>query len=411
LSLQCQVQESIADVDRDEWRRVCRLGGGTVFMDPRFVAAAERSLAEQSRFWNVVISRASDGEKVACACLSTFRLDLSLLADPVTKRWLARLRTLRPSLARPKILFCGLPVSVGRNQLAMTPHDDPAAVGRALDSAMEEIARRENVDFLIFKEFSETESRALEVLGSLGYSRAESPVRHLFPAGFATFPDYCGALKSHYRNDIRRSEKKFQAAGLRHVHLRGERAIRPIYTVAVHRLYCAVVEGAEAVLEILPVEFFRELLREFDEQLSLTLILRDEEIVAFNWNLLDGANGYFLFCGVDYGLNRECDLYFNLMYLSTDDVMRAGATRISVGQTSDSFRARLGCAHEKLYFFVKPRKVVGRIILRNLIHILVPDRPSLPTHDVFKQSGSRSTGKSQPPDESTSGRSSPPKAR
>jgi predicted N-acyltransferase len=408
VSLQCQVYESIAGIDQEEWRRICRQGGGTVFMDPRFLGAAERSLSGQSRFWHVVVSRERDGEAVACASLSTFRLDLSLLADPSLKRLLAGCRKLRPSLARPKILFCGIPVSVGRNQLAMVADDDPSTVVQAIDSVMEEIAGREKVDFLIFKEFSEAESGALGVLARLGYSRAESPVRHIFPSGFTTFPDYCHALKSHYRNDIRRSQKKFQAAGLRVVHLRGELAIGPIYTSEVHRLYRAVVEGAESVLEILPVEFFHELLRRFDEQISLTVIFRDEEIVAFNWALLDGSNSYFLFCGIDYGLNSECDLYFNLMYLSTDDAMRSGATRISVGQTSDSFRARLGCEHEKLFFFVKPRKRAGRIIVRNLIHVLVPDRPPIRSHDVFNQIQARSAGKSRPSGETESDRPPPP---
>jgi predicted N-acyltransferase len=395
LPLQCQVHESIAGVDRDEWRRVCRLGGGTIFMDPRFVAAAERSLSDRSRFWQVVVSDETDGEVVACACLSTFRLDLSLLAEPALKLWLARLRKLRPALARPKILFCGLPVSVGRNQLALTPRVDPSEIVRALDTVMEKIAAREDVDYLILKEFSEAESRGLDVLASLGYSKAESPVRHTFPPGFATFADYCNALKSHARNDIRRSQKKFQAARLRHVFLRGEREIRPLYTDEVHRLYRAVVDGADAVLEMLPVEFFHELLGQFDEQVFLTVILRDEEIVAFNWGLLDDENASFLFCGIDYALNRECDLYFNLMYLATDDAMRSGATRISVGQTSDSFRARLGCAHEKLFFFIKPRKFLGRVIVRKLIHVLVPDRPPIPTHDVFKQAQGRSAGRAQ----------------
>src|SRR6185369_2185034 len=98
---------------------------------------------------------------------------------------------------------------------------------------------------------------------------------------------YCAALKSHYRNDVRRSERKFRAAGLGVAQLSDAEAIRRLYTPEVHRLYEAVVARSSVKLEVLPIEFFHQLTRQLPGLVTVTVITRDDRVVAFNWGLMD----------------------------------------------------------------------------------------------------------------------------
>ena len=41
-----------------------------------------------------------------------------------------------------------------------------------------------------------------------------------------------------------------------------------------------------------------------------------------------------MYAGIDYPLNRDYDLYFNLMYAGFDRALRKGVKRIHVGQTA-----------------------------------------------------------------------------
>jgi Acetyltransferase (GNAT) domain len=381
-----EIYDSIKDVPLDDWRSVSRDGGASVFMDPGFLAAAERGLADQSRFRHVVFYQ--DRRAVACATLSTFLLDLTLLAGSRTRTAMTWGRRVLPSLGTTGVLFCGTPVSLGQHQLALTPQADPARILSGLDSLMGEIARREGLSFLIFKEFGMRHLGHMDLLLRSGYHRAESIVNHMFPQGFRDLEEYCESLTSHYRKVIRRSRKKARVAGLRHVLLRGSEIV-PVYTPEVHRLYEAVVARAETVLEILPINYFQELIRHLGDRVSLTAIYRGDRVVAINWCMLDDRTCHLSECGLDYEMNAECDLYFNLIYEGLDDALRSGADRINLGQTADAFKARLGCDQERLFFYIRGTGRFSSWVLRQGAGLLFPDPPEVRKHEVFKSAASR----------------------
>src|SRR5258708_9246260 len=64
--------QSISARDAREWRPFAGLGDAV--MDPRFLAAVERSMGSEAKFWNVVI-RDPGGRPAAAAVLSLFPID------------------------------------------------------------------------------------------------------------------------------------------------------------------------------------------------------------------------------------------------------------------------------------------------------------------------------------------------
>jgi hypothetical protein len=84
--------------------------------------------------------------------------------------------------------------------------------------------------------------------------------------------------------------------------------------------------------------------------IHLIVLTRASKIVAFGW-CLQGPNSYhMMYAGLDFALNDEMDLYFNLHYAALDRALRSGVSRIEFGVTADAFKARLGCYAEPLYF-------------------------------------------------------------
>src|SRR6476620_3315933 len=112
-----RVFNSIDEVDLAAWERVRSESGGSIFMDPRFIASVETSMKEDCRFWYVIVYD-GDGRPAACAYLTAMTIDLAGLADPrlasiIRPRGLTRLRRL-------KLFICGLPGSPGEKNLALT---------------------------------------------------------------------------------------------------------------------------------------------------------------------------------------------------------------------------------------------------------------------------------------------------
>lgn len=323
---------------------------------------------------------------MAWASLCSFPVDVVTLAGPGVQSLAGRLRTVLPRLGLLRTLFVGLPVSLGQSHLVLSADADPEAVLATLDAALAEIAARERAWLIVWKEFDATAAARLAPLLARGYHRAESPVMHELDVRFKDFPDYCAALKSHYRSDVRRSERKFRASGFRVAQMHDAEEIRRVYTPEVHRLYEAVVAKSPVKLEVLPIEFFRELVRQFPGFVTLTAIYDGDRVVAFNWGMMDGRVHHYLFCGMDYAVARDADLYFNLMYHQLDDALRRGPDRIEVGQTADTFKARLGCRPTPRYFYVKPRGLLAGAALRHGFRLLFPDRPPAPIYAVFRSS-------------------------
>jgi hypothetical protein len=378
-----RVAEGVADLPLADWSRV-RGVTASLFMGAGFLATVERAFRGQASVRPVLVYDQHDTPHAwAAAC--TFPVDLTALAGPALQSTAATLRTVLPRLGLAKVLFVGFPVSLGQSHLAISPDARVEGVLTALDAALRDIAGRERAWLIVWKEFDPRTANRLDgPLTSLGYRRAESPAMHELDARFGDFSAYCAALTSHYRSDIRRSERKFRASGLRVVHLEDAEAIVRTYTAEVHRLYEAVVARSTTKLELLPVEFFHELVRLSPDLVTLTLVYQGDRIVAFNWGILDGRVYHYLFCGVDYSIVRDADIYFNLMYRQLDRALRSGAARIELGQTADVFKARLGCRPEPRYIYVKARHPVARAALRYAFPLLFPSRPAIPVYRVFR---------------------------
>jgi predicted N-acyltransferase len=152
-----------------------------------------------------------------------------------------------------------------------------------------------------------------------------------------------------------------------------------------HQLYEAVVQKSENRLEILPVTFFRELAINFPGQVLFTLVYKDDQIVAFNCSLCTVSNVHYLFCGLDYSLNAESDLYFNLMYGALDEALKQNVTAIYFGQTADSFKARLGSYKTPLYLYIKGTGFILNWLVRKSFNMLFPKPPLVSSYNIYKQ--------------------------
>ena len=382
MQYRVRVVDRAADLPPADWAKVQAVAP-TVFMDPRFLTTVERAFASQARFRHAIVVDQHE-RPVAWTSLCTFPVDALTLAGPRLQALAGGARAVLPGLGFLRTLFVGLPVSLGQSHLAIAPDAEPAAVVAALDEALGAIAARERAWLVVWKEFDPAGAARLAPLLERGYRRAESPAMHELDVPFKDFADYCAALTSHYRYDIRRSERKFRASGFRVAQLHDADEIRRVYTAEVHRLYEAVVAKSSVKLEVLPIEFFHELVRQLPGLVTLTTIAAGDRIVAFNWGLMDGRVHHYLFCGLDYAVAHDADLYFNLMYHQLDDALRRNPERIEVGQTADTFKARLGCRPTPRYFFVKPRGLVAGTALRHGFELLFPARPATQVHSVFR---------------------------
>src|SRR5207302_6195328 len=119
-------------------------------------------------------------------------------------------------------------------------------------------------------------------------------------------------------------------------------------------------------------------------QIELIALTKGSDIAAFGWCTFDSSTYHMMYAGVDFELNSQCDLYFNLMYAGFDRALRSGRRRINAGQTATVFKARMGCYPEPLYIYARGLGPVLSRIFHYGSGFLVNALPPNPPAHIFK---------------------------
>jgi predicted N-acyltransferase len=225
----------------------------------------------------------------------------------------------------------------------------------------------------------------MKPLLAAGYRCIDIPPMHCLEPSFESFAQYCAALRANYRMQITRSTKKLKNSGIEQWVLTDPEEILRVYTPDVHAMYCKMVAKSDLKVEILPIEYYRELTSRLAGQVDFVALVKDSKIIGFGWCLRDKSTYHMMYAGIDYDLNHAFDLYFNLMFAGFDRALRAGLAKINVGQTATVFKARMGCYSEPRYVFIKG---VGPLMSRLFYYganFLVIKKPSNPPSNIFKR--------------------------
>jgi predicted N-acyltransferase len=371
---QFEVYDSIGRVDPGEWNSL-RDAASDPFMDPRFIEAVEIGFGKACRFRHVIV-RDSQRRPMAIACLSSFVIGGASLAQGTAGKILATLERIAPWAIRSKLILCGLPVSAGQSHVRFAPDADRDAALRIVDSVARKFAKTEWARLIVFKEIDPDGCRDLEPLLSIGYQRADSYPMNRTLSGYHDFDDYLSQVDSKKRTTVRRSQRKFTKSGLRVEDRLGRDHAAELYTDDVHRLYEAVADQSEVEFGYLPAEFFRELARKLPDNTVFTYVYRDDQIVGFLASLFSETTFHGLFVGLDYSLNSQCELYFNLLYHLVDIALRRRPQEIYVGQTADEIKNyKLGCYQVPMSIYVKGGRWTMSLVLKAAFSAIFPSRP------------------------------------
>jgi predicted N-acyltransferase len=382
----CRLFTSIDEVDLTAWERVRAESGGSIFLDPRFIRAVEITMKQNCRLWYVVIYE-EDGSPIACTCLTFMDIDLANFAEPGLASIIQRLPRRLSRFRHLKMMFCGLPVSTGHHTLALIPMDASSQILATLDGVVRKLAAETATDAVVYREFERNDLDWVKPLLTLGYHRVATPPAHFFKPVFEDLDHYCAALKSRYRKQVERSLRKLRQAGVETTVLTDPEQIIKIYTPEVHGLYHQMRERADIKFDSVSIDFLHELSLQLGNQINLIVLARGAKPLAFGWCLRTDSSYHMMYAGLDYALNKELDLYFNLHYTALDCAFRNRISKIELGLTAEAFKARLGCYSEPLYVFMKGLGPLMSFFVRCGANFVFTPKPAIPPFDVFRQEG------------------------
>jgi predicted N-acyltransferase len=373
------IKRSIHDIEPHLWDSVNASHG--FFRTHRFFSALESSAVEDAEYWYLALFE--QGKPVATAVLSAFRVSLDLLLPSGARRVCEVARKVYPSFLRPRMLFCGVPVSIGKHTISCCKGTDPERIICEISNRMEQIAQDHRIRYLCFKEFVETEFPAITKLRERGYIHGHSIPTMRLPIRWKSFSAYVQSMRHHYRRKVRLSLHKLgitdDSSPLSPTAPPDNRFPRLVLrdfdhdsAGSLYELYREVMKRAETRLELLNRKFFERAAEYLPDNMVL-LCLEDEK--GIRGAALLGRNEpwlHFLFVGFDYVFRDRYQTYFNLLNGIIAFAIEQGFEVIDLGQTTYEIKNRLGAHAEPVHFYLRSRSAPTHTILSRLSRFLFP---------------------------------------
>jgi predicted N-acyltransferase len=281
-------------------------------------------------------------------------------------------------------LFCGIPISVGKNSLTISSSIYLKEILHALVVQMELIAIQNEIGYICFKEFRADEVNWLDTLTESGFMKIESLPYVYMRINWLSFDKYLGAMRHNYRRQIIQSlfNKTLKQPIIQNydpsVVLSESNEKLFLFNPSqfdpkkFFGLYMQIMNRIDTKLETLNEDFFINTFKLLEKQSLILAAVQNNEIKGAAYLIIDSNKITFLLVGLDYGYNNHHNVLMNLLYGIVKLAIDMKFKMLELGQTSYELKQRIGGRCIKEYFFLKSSNKKINFILKMLKPILFP---------------------------------------
>lgn len=331
----------------------------------RFFKALDDSNLRQFSLYYIMVYR--EGKPVGAATCFLMDYSLDTTVQGPLRTFAIFLKKNFPSIFNFKSLMCGSPTGPGRLGIVGAP----IGTFEAIYEALEDIAEKEKVAIIAFKEFDPSYRDTLTHLARKGFHRFESFPNTKQDIHYENFESYLKSLSYATRYDLKRKFKK--ADGQASIDLEITNHLDSVLDEA-YALYRQMLLKHKNIFEVLPKEFFVRVSREMPAETKFFLWRINGKLVAFAFCLT--AKDYFLDChiGLDYSVAYQYHLYFIRFRDIMGWCLKNGIRTYEMGCTNYDPKKRLGFQFIPQDIYAKHRNRYINPLLKALCRFLEPKR-------------------------------------
>ena len=145
-------------------------------------------------------------------------------------------------------------------------------------------------------------------------------------------------------------------------------------------LYRQTATNAEFNLVDLHPEYFVQLKNNLNEKFHLYTYCKNGQILAFFTIIEDNDQDEAHFLGIDEGLNKEYQLYLNILFDLIRSSIQRRQKRIRFSRTALEIKSSIGAVPHALTCYIKHRKVINNTFVPYLLDFLNPSHDWVPRH-------------------------------
>jgi len=145
------------------------------------------------------------------------------------------------------------------------------------------------------------------------------------------------------------------------------------YSKQIHKLYNNVLQKAKFRLGNLSEQYFIEMKKSLNDMFSIVGYFMDEKMIGFRcaYILKNDYDAHLV--GVDYSINKDVELYQNMLYDFVKEAISLKKQKINFGRTASEMKSNLGAKAYELTCYTRHRNPLSNRIIKPIIHQLKPE--------------------------------------
>ncbi len=274
--------------------------------------------------------------------------------------------------ANMRLLICGNTFISGEHGFSCIPEIDKTEMFDALADVIFQICSIEKtrckISAILIKDFYTSQKNISDELKEFKYHDFLVEPNMIVNVNWKTFDEYLDAMSKKYRSrakgiikkGIELERKNFSAADI------NENALQ------IQNLYNNVLLKASFRMAGLSAAYFTEMKKTLGDKFNFTAYYHDGKIIGFRTSFLlkDSIEAHFI--GLNYELNKELELYQNILYDYVKDAIDNNRPQLFLGRTASEIKSNVGAEAYQLSCYVRHRNPLSNHIIKPFIDSIKP---------------------------------------
>lgn len=376
------VYDSVSMINTEHWNNV--VGYGSEFLQLPFLTVLENEHPDNMHFHYAIIYQESKPVAITYFQVIDFSSDsfgsileqndkeYSCIITDYLKKHLTNHLLRSADKINMRLLICGNAFVSGEHGFTCIPEVNKIEAIDALSDVIYRISRAEKlrgkIAAVLIKDFYSSSIKHTKEFEEYKYHDFLVEPNMMVEINWKTFEEYLNAMSKKYRNRAKNIVKK------------GQEIERVNFTVddikanskQILQLYNNVHLKAKFRMASLTPSYFAEMKNVLGNKFNFVAYYLNQKLIGFRTTFILTNEIEAHFIGLDYSINKELELYQNILYDYVKEAIDNNSAKLLLGRTASEIKSSVGAEALELTCYIRHRNPLSNRIIKPFVDYLKP---------------------------------------
>ena len=371
------VVDSVSLINEEDWNNIA--GYGSPFLKTPYLKVLENEHPANMGFHYAIIYNGKKPVAIAYFQVVDFSSDgfesfidketteFSCAITGYLKKHLTNHFIRSNSQVNMRLLVCGNTFISGEHGFAYSSEINKTELFDVLADIIYEIGRVEKLNgkiaAIIVKDFYSSTKNASDELKEFKYHDFLGEPNMILKINWLTFDEYLNAMSKKYRNRAKGIVK------------RGLELQRKVFSAQdilensgqIQLLYNNVLLKATFRMASLSANYFVEMKKAMQDKFTFIAYYHQEELIGFRTSFVLEESIEAHFIGLNYQVNKELELYQNILYDYVKETIENNLQQLILGRTASEIKSTVGAEAYQLTCYIRHRNPLSNHLIKPFI--------------------------------------------